>query len=145
MTIDADPHEIVLPLQAEAAEVSKREVVTGRVRVSVETTSSDYRIEEHLDKHTVHVERVALGILTDTMPLPRQEGDTLIIPVVEEVITRQFRVTEEVRIKRTHSVELHSEMISLRHQTVSVTRESEQPTIADADILKSKKESINGQ
>ncbi len=49
-----------------------------------------------------NIERVAVGkIVTDT-PVQRQEGDTLILPVTEEVLVTEKRLLlrEEIRITR---------------------------------------------
>ncbi|WP_284945246.1 DUF2382 domain-containing protein [Acidisoma cladoniae] len=133
MTIQLDPDDIIIPLQAESVAVSKREVVTARVRVCVETKTSQKTITEDLIRHTVDVEHVEVGTLTDTMPQPREEGDVLIIPIVEEVIVRRFLIREEVRIRRNRFVEQHSEQVTLHHQDVVVTREAE-PAVADFTI-----------
>jgi uncharacterized protein (TIGR02271 family) len=133
MTIERDPDDIILQLQAESVDVSKRQVVTGRVRVSVETKTSQRTVTEDLLRQTVDVERILIGTVTDTMPEPREEGDVLIIPIVEEVLVRRFLVREEVRIRRNRFVEQHSEDVTLRHQDVVVTREAE-PAVADLAI-----------
>lgn len=47
-----------------------------------------------------HIERVAVGRILDSPATQRQEGDTLILPVVEEVIVceKKMVLKEEVRI-----------------------------------------------
>jgi stress response protein YsnF len=50
----------------------------------------------------VEIGRVPVGRPVDTMPPVRQEGDTTIVPVVEEIIVvgRRLILKEEVRIRR---------------------------------------------
>jgi stress response protein YsnF len=121
MTIGSDGQEALIALHAERVEISKREHVTGRVRVAVETHASETVIAEDLDRYSVEVERVAMETFSDVMPEPRQEGDTLIIPVVQEVVVRRFLVTEEVRIRRTRITEKHVDTVILHHQDAVIT------------------------
>ena len=59
------------------------------------------------------------------MPCPhRQEGDTTILPVVEEtvVVERRLILTEEIHIRRLHVSERHQEAVILRKQEAVITR-----------------------
>jgi len=58
------------------------------------------------------------------MPAVREEGDTIIVPIVEEVlvIERRLFLKEEVRIRRVRSTERHQESVIIRHQEAVVTR-----------------------
>ncbi len=70
----------------------------------IERATSDRQIvlDEPVFAEDVDVQRVAVNRLVDRRPETRQEGDTTVIPVVEEVITIQKRLLlrEEVRITR---------------------------------------------
>ena len=59
-------------------------------------------LDERLFADEVAVERVPVNRIVDQMPETRQEGDVLIVPVVEEVLMVQKRLLlkEEVRIQR---------------------------------------------
>jgi len=59
-------------------------------------------VDEHLFADEVAVERVPINQIVDQVPDTRQEGDVLIVPVVEEVLVVQKRLLlkEEVRIQR---------------------------------------------
>jgi len=64
------------------------EVETGQVRVALTTEIETAIARETLRGRRVEVERVPVNqTLPDEAPLPqsREEGDTLVIPVVEEV------------------------------------------------------------
>ena len=54
-----------------------------------------------------------------------QEGDTTIIPVVEEIVVveRRLVLKEEVRIRRVSTTEQHQETVVLREQEAVITRE----------------------
>src|SRR5829696_963259 len=94
--------EVVIPLAEERVSVSKREVETGQARVALSTDIETVIARETLRGCRIEVERVPVNqALPDGEPAPqsRQVGDTLVIPVVEEiaVVVKRLVVTEEVR------------------------------------------------
>jgi len=116
--------ETVIPLLAEEIAVSKQVVATGRVQVSRVTHEREQLIDELLAHETVEIDRTPIGRQVDTMPAIRDEGDTLVIPIVEEVlvIERRLLLKEEVRVRRVRSTERHQESVTLRHHEAVVTR-----------------------
>ena len=116
--------ETVLPLLAEEVAVTKRVVETGRVQVARVTHEREELIDELLSRETAEVERVRIGQPVDTMPAVREEGDTIVIPIVEEVLVveRRLFLKEEVRVRRVRSTERHQESVTLRHHEAVVTR-----------------------
>jgi uncharacterized protein (TIGR02271 family) len=116
--------ETVIPLFEEQLAVSKQVVPTARVQVSRVTHSHEELVDELLSREKVEVERVAIGQPVETMPPVREEGDYLIIPVVEEVlkIERVLVLKEEVRIRRTQHTERYQERVTLRRQQAVVNR-----------------------
>jgi len=113
----AVPGETIIPLLAEEVEVTKETVETGRVQVARVTHQRERLIDELLNHQTAEVERVRIGQHVDTMPAVREEGDTIVIPIVEEVlvIERRLFLKEEVRVHRVGSTERHQESVTLRH------------------------------
>jgi uncharacterized protein (TIGR02271 family) len=75
-------------------------------------------------REEVTVERVTLNRLVDTPVSMRQEGDTLIIPLLEEVIVMEKRlmVKEELRITKHRIEEQASQQVTLRREEVVVER-----------------------
>jgi uncharacterized protein (TIGR02271 family) len=113
-----------LRLWAEEVSFDRETVETGRVRVRRVTREHPETVELPLTKETFEVERVAIGREIDAAPSPRQEGDTLVIPVVEEVIVTQRRLVlkEELRLRRVRTTEQHRETVVLRRQEAVVER-----------------------
>ena len=110
MPEEAPPGEVVVPLAEETLSVSKREVETGRVRVALTVEAGTVVARETLRGRRIAVERVPIGrMLTEGEPAPqrREEGDTLVVPVVEEVavVVRRLALREEVRLRFLHSEE----------------------------------------
>jgi uncharacterized protein (TIGR02271 family) len=116
--------ESTLPLLAEEVAVSKHIVETGRVQVARVTHEREQLIDELLARETVEIKRTRIGQHVDAMPPVREEGDTIVVPIVEEVLVveRRLFLKEEVRIRRARSTERHQETVTLRHQEAVVTR-----------------------
>jgi uncharacterized protein (TIGR02271 family) len=116
--------ETVIPVFEEELSVAKRVIETARVRVSRVTHDHQQMVDELLEHETVEVEHVPIGKPIDAMPSVRQEGETTIIPVVEEVlkVERHLMLKEEVHIRRIKQTERHQEMVTLRRQEAQVSR-----------------------
>jgi uncharacterized protein (TIGR02271 family) len=140
--------ETVMPLFAEEVSVSKRVVPKNRVRVSRITRQRDELVELLLAREHVEIERTAIGKPIDAVPAVREEEDTIVIPVVEEVLVveRRLVLKEEVRIRRIHRTELHKERVTLRAQEAVVTRLSVENAApggeAESEVVGSRKEKL---
>jgi uncharacterized protein (TIGR02271 family) len=119
-----DDSAIVVPLLAEEISVAKQQVITGRVHISRVTREKEELVDEPLINEHVKIERVPVGKVVDHAPAVREEGDTLIIPVVEEVLVveRRLLLKEEVRVRRVRDEERHQERVNVRRQELTVTR-----------------------
>lgn len=120
--------ETVLPLHAEEVSIARRSV-ERRVQVHVRTVTREHPVDEILTHARVEVERVAIGLPVDAIPPDREEGDTTVIPVVEEVVVvhRQLVLREEIRVRRLRVTEHHRETVSLRVQEAVVERSTPEP------------------
>lgn len=116
--------EVRLPLHAEDLRVGRRVVETGRVRVAVRPVTETVALDEMLEGVEAEVERVAIGRPVDAAPPVREEGDTLVVPVVEEVLVveRRLVLTEEVRIRRRPVTRRHRAHVEVRHEEATVER-----------------------
>lgn len=119
-----EARQTVIPLFEEQLAVTKQVIPTARVQVSRVTHSREELVDELLSREKVEVERVPIDQLVETMPPVREEGDYLIIPVVEEVlkIERVLVLKEEVRIRRVQHTERYQERVTLRRQQAVVNR-----------------------
>ncbi len=114
--------EQIIPVLAEELVVEKKPVPTGGVRVNRRVVEHDETVElplrkEHLDVRRVMVDREVDGLL----PV-RREGETTIIPIVEEVLVveKRYRLKEEIHVTRTVRQELHTERVTLQRQEANV-------------------------
>lgn len=115
---DIERDETVVPVLAEELDVQKRQVPTGGVRVHRRTVEHDETVELPLLREHVDVRHVVVNRLVDG-PMPvRKEGDTTIVPVVEEelVIQKRFVLKEEIHVTRTMTEETRQKNVTLRRQ-----------------------------
>lgn len=126
LTASAVPDQgaLVLPVIEEQLDVQKRRVETGRVRVHKLVREREELIDEPLLREVVEVERVPVNQVVDAAVPVRQEGDTLIIPVVEEVLVveKRLMLTEEVRIIRRQVTDRQPQHVTLRREEVQIER-----------------------
>lgn len=119
-----EPDELIT-LAEERVHVGKREVERGRVVVRKRVETREEFAEAILHHEELSVERVLLGVPVDAPPPVREEGDVLIIPVLEEQLVVQTRLIlkEELRITRHRRAETFREPVHLRAEVAEVTRE----------------------
>lgn len=119
-----EAEETLIPLLAEEVAVSKKKVETGRVQVTRVTHEREQFIDQELARENVEIDRIPIDRRVDAMPAVREEGDTIVVPIVEEVLVveRRLMLKEEVRIRRVRTTEKYREAVSLRHQEAMVTR-----------------------
>jgi uncharacterized protein (TIGR02271 family) len=120
---------LVVPLQEEQLVVERRTVEAGRVRVATHVRERREAVDELLLRERGEVERVPVNKVVDAVPLPREEGDTFVISVVEEqlVVERRLVVTEEIHVRKTRATERHREEITLRSEEAEVVRSDGDP------------------
>jgi uncharacterized protein (TIGR02271 family) len=113
-----------LRLLEEQVSFERERVETGRVRVRVVTRAHDEAFEVPLTRESVEVQRVPIGREVDAIPPRRQEGDTTIVPIVEEVVVvqRKLVLKEELHLKLVRVTEQHRETVTLRRQEALVER-----------------------
>jgi uncharacterized protein (TIGR02271 family) len=119
-----DKDQAVVPLYAEEVLVTKERVVTGKVKVGTVTRESEQLVNELLVHEHIEIERTPIGKQVDKAPAVREEGDTLIIPILEEVVVveRRLLLKEEVRVRRTREKQPYQERVVVRKQEAVITR-----------------------
>ena len=113
---------VVIPVIQEEMSVTRREIERGGVRVHKRVEEREEVVEEPTYREEVTVERVTLGQPIDEEIGSRQEGDTLIIPVLEEmlVVEKRLVLKEEVRITKRRIDETEQARIVLREEHVDI-------------------------
>ena len=134
-------------LAAEELSVAKATSETGRVRVSTHTHEREVLVDENLARETVEIETIPVGLRIHAVPEVRHEGDTTIIPVVEEILflEKRLMLKEEIHIRRVRTTERFQEKVTLRHQEAVVSRiqsatDQTDPTLGNNSDLSDAKE-----
>ena len=110
-----------VPLHEEVATVAKRSV-ERRTRIDKRVRTRTETVETALHRDQPVIERIPVNREVAEAPPVRQEGDTLVIPVLEEiaVIERRLVLREEIRIHRHQIVEPFRQDVTLRTEEVVV-------------------------
>ena len=114
----------VIPVVAEELQVGRRTVETGRVRVTKLVKEHEEVVNEPIRTEEVVVERFPVNRVVDAAPEPRREGDTLVFPVLEEVLVveRRLMLKEEVRISKRITETQEQQTVTLREEDVRIER-----------------------
>lgn len=116
--------QVVLPVVQEEVEIGARRVQTGTVRVSTRTTQREEAVDLTTVREEAEVRRVPVNKVVDAVPEVRREGDTMILPVMEEVLVVQKRLVlkEEIHVRTVRHETHDPRRIPLRGQEVVVER-----------------------
>lgn len=120
-TAPAELEKLTIPVIEEALEVRKHVVEHG-VRITKNVQEHEEIVDELAFQEEVKIDRVPVNrVVTDPVPI-RHEGDTLIIPLLEEVVVVEKRLVlrEELHITRRRSGRRNPQRITLRCEDVSV-------------------------
>jgi len=92
--------------------------ITKKVNELLETITTSVTTEE------IKVEKVAFNKYIDDHPQVRYEGDTMVIPVVREVVVveKKLLLVEEVRITKHFHTSSEEQIVTLRHDEIIVER-----------------------
>jgi uncharacterized protein (TIGR02271 family) len=115
----------VIPVWHEELQIGKRVVDSGKgVRVHKTVSEHEQVVDMPLFHDELLVEHIPIGQVVSAaqVPVSRYDGDTLVVPILEEVLVveKQLRLKEEIRITR-HRHEVHApQTIRLKSEQVSV-------------------------
>jgi uncharacterized protein (TIGR02271 family) len=121
---------VVVPVAEERLRIDKRLVTTGVVTVEKRVRTEPVHLEEVLSHEELDVQRVAVDKFVDEAPQPYADGDTWVLPIVEEVLVveRRLRVREELRITRRVASRTEVQDLERRIEEVEVHRSDVQTT-----------------
>lgn len=129
----------VIPVVVEEARIAKRQIETGRVRIQKNVQTAEEWVDVPLLRDRVHVERVPVERFLEQPVTAHYQGDTLVIPVMEEVVVVEKRLLlrEEIHVTTRREEVQHQEAVTLQREQVSITRKQagsdRAPDRADVD------------
>jgi len=115
---------VVVPVIEEGLDIDRQRVETGRIRVQKDVHERTEVVDEPLLRDEVTVTRVPVNRFVEKPIKMRQEGDTLIVPVLEEVLVVEKRLLlkEEIHITRRIAERHAPQEVLLRREEVTVKR-----------------------
>lgn len=122
VTNESGPRPVVLPVIEEQLKVDTQLEETGRVTVRKRVHEHEERVELPLTQQQVQVERVPINQYIDTPPAIRYEGETMIVPVVKEILVKRLVLVEEVRITKEEVQTTTHQPVTLRQEEIVITR-----------------------
>jgi len=114
----------VIPVVAEQAIITKRQVQAGGVRISKVVHEREETVHTTLAHQEADVTRVPVGEFVSEAESTRLEGDTLIVPVYEEVLVveKRLRLRERLLITKRLVETDQDQPVTLRAEEVIVER-----------------------
>jgi uncharacterized protein (TIGR02271 family) len=122
---------LTFPVIEETAHISRRSIETGRVHVRKHVKTETHTLDVPISATTVEITRIPIEETVSEAPSARLEGDTLIIPVIEEVtvVEKRLVVKEEIHIRQHKTTETRSMNIDLNKEQISIERTSHEKEI----------------
>jgi uncharacterized protein (TIGR02271 family) len=122
--MDEQSTEKIIPVIDEELIIDRQTVKTGAVRVEKRVTEHVEHFDISLLRERVEVRRVPVNRIVEAMPATREEGDTIIVPVVEEEIEVKKRLIlkEELHIVRRREREPSHQEVTVRHEEANLIR-----------------------
>jgi uncharacterized protein (TIGR02271 family) len=116
--------EIVVPVIEEELETGTRQVTTGSVRVEKRVEKRVRRVSAPAFHEDIEIRRVPVNRVVDVAPKSRRQGDTVIVPVVEEelVVTKRLVLKEEIHLIKRRTKERVVKEVEVGRERAEVKR-----------------------
>ena len=122
--VPARKNQTVVPVIEEELKVGKRVVESGRVQITKHIEEREQVVDQPLLRDEVEIQRVPINRAVDRVVQPRQVGNTLIIPVLEEVLVvqKQLFLKEELHVRRKQTQTRSPQRVKLRAERAEIKR-----------------------
>jgi stress response protein YsnF len=117
--------ETVIPVVQEELDVGTQRFETDSgVRVHKAIEEREVVVDELLTREDVDVQRVAINRAVEGPVAVRYEGDTMVVPILEEVVVVEKRLIlkEEIRVTRRKTAFREPQRVILRSEHATVER-----------------------
>lgn len=115
--------ERIIPLVEERVTVGVRAIEGRTVSVTTRPVTENVEVKQPLTSETIDIERIAMDRVVDSIPEARVEGDTTIIPVVEErvTVTVELVLKEEIHLHRSRTEDVYEQTVPITTTEVDIT------------------------
>src|SRR5438309_1317800 len=121
---EENTQERVVPVIEEELVAGTHAVKTGSVRVHKEVEHARQNVEIPTLRDVVSVNRVPINQVVTTAPAVREDGDTMIIPVLEEeiVVEKRLVLKEEIHIRRRRVEDRSTKSVEVEREHATIER-----------------------
>jgi hypothetical protein len=111
-------------------------VQTGGVCVTKHVEGHDEILEQQLRRGRVEIKRVKTDRVVDGPQRVQRVGNTLVVPVVSEVlrVEKQWVVTEEIHITQIEELETAQQKVRVNQEQAHVERLDEQGRVVSSEV-----------
>lgn len=122
VSLDDVGDQLVVPVREEVLVSTTHPIELGEVLIHKRVETVPYETIVDVTRDDIDIQRVTINRAVDAVPGPRQEGQTLVIPVVEEVLVTEKRLMlrEEIRVTRRQVAEQVPIRETLRREVIEI-------------------------
>jgi uncharacterized protein (TIGR02271 family) len=123
--LSADEPTRIIPVVREEVVAGKQRVETGVTRIRKEVHEREETVDIPLQREEVHIERVPVDRFIEAPLEIRQDGDTTVVPVMEEVmvVEKRLKLKEELHITKVEKTVHEPRKVILRSEEAGVEHE----------------------
>jgi uncharacterized protein (TIGR02271 family) len=129
------PENLVVPIVQEELHADAVPVQTGGVRVTKHIEGHDEILEQELRRGRVEVKRVKTDRVVDGPQPVQRLGNTLVVPVVSEVlhVEKRWVVTEEIHLTQIEEREAVQQTVTVNREQAEIERLDEAGKVVSRD------------
>ena len=123
-TAAPEPRELVIPIVEEQLAVTKKTVVSDKVRITKRVQEEERVFSVPLKTEALKVKRVPINRIVQEPAVVRHEDGRLIVPVHEErlIVQKQLVLVEELHIDREVTAQESVQTVVVRREVLDVER-----------------------
>jgi uncharacterized protein (TIGR02271 family) len=142
--MDDRDNDVVVPVVNEELHADTIPVQTGGVRVIKHIEGHDEVLEQELRRGRVEVKRVKTDRPVDGPQPVQRVGNTLVVPVVSEVlhVEKRWVVTEEIHLTQIEERETVQQTVTVNREEAEVERLDETGKVVSASNSQTERETM---
>ncbi|MFL6350991.1 MAG: YsnF/AvaK domain-containing protein [Bryobacteraceae bacterium] len=140
-------NDVVVPVVNEEVHADAIPVQTGGVRVTKHIKGHDEILEQELRKGRVEVKRVKTDRVVDGPQPVQRLGNTLVVPVVSEVlhVEKRWVVTEEIHLTQIEERETVQQTVTVNREEADVERLDDAGNVVSTVDAKAERPRVMGR
>jgi uncharacterized protein (TIGR02271 family) len=142
--MDGRDNDVVVPVVNEEFRADAIPVQTGGVRVIKHVEGHDEILEQELRRGRVEVKRVKTDRPVDGPQPVQRVGNTLVVPIVSEVlhVEKRWVVTEEIHLTQIEERETVQQTVTVNREEAEVERLDEKGMVVSSSNSQTERETM---